>query len=56
MNNRVVTVRCFVAEELYGDFEDLETGVVHKGRPATEGDEVWPFSLFWSSTYVFLIK
>lgn len=26
-------------EELYGDFEDLETGVVHKGRPATEGDE-----------------
>ncbi|XP_042674521.1 ribosome biogenesis protein BMS1 homolog [Centrocercus urophasianus] len=26
-------------EELYGDFEDLETGAVHKGRPATEGDE-----------------
>lgn len=26
-------------EELYGDFEDLETGVVHKGRPAAEGDE-----------------
>ncbi|OXB68053.1 hypothetical protein ASZ78_003294 [Callipepla squamata] len=26
-------------EELYGDFEDLETGVVHKGRPAPEGDE-----------------
>ncbi|XP_040420537.1 ribosome biogenesis protein BMS1 homolog [Cygnus olor] len=26
-------------EELYGDFEDLETGVVHKGKPAAEGDE-----------------
>ncbi|XP_074965426.1 ribosome biogenesis protein BMS1 homolog [Phalacrocorax aristotelis] len=26
-------------EELYGDFEDLETGVVHKGQPAAEGDE-----------------
>ncbi|OXB69890.1 UNVERIFIED_CONTAM: hypothetical protein H355_000002, partial [Colinus virginianus] len=26
-------------EELYGDFEDLETGVVHKGRPTPEGDE-----------------
>ncbi|GAB0192343.1 ribosome biogenesis protein BMS1 [Grus japonensis] len=26
-------------EELYGDFEDLETGVVHKGKSAAEGDE-----------------
>ncbi|KFP88135.1 Ribosome biogenesis protein BMS1, partial [Apaloderma vittatum] len=26
-------------EELYGDFEDLETGVVHKGKHAAEGDE-----------------
>ncbi|XP_030309268.1 ribosome biogenesis protein BMS1 homolog [Calypte anna] len=26
-------------EELYGDFEDLETGVVHKGKPASEEDE-----------------
>ncbi|NXX50872.1 BMS1 protein, partial [Tricholaema leucomelas] len=26
-------------EELYGDFEDLETGVVHKGKRAAEGDE-----------------
>ncbi|NXX88905.1 BMS1 protein, partial [Centropus bengalensis] len=26
-------------EELYGDFEDLETGVVHKGKPSAEGDE-----------------
>ncbi|OPJ84644.1 ribosome biogenesis BMS1-like protein [Patagioenas fasciata monilis] len=26
-------------EELYGDFEDLETGVVHKGKPTAEGDE-----------------
>ncbi|XP_075279079.1 ribosome biogenesis protein BMS1 homolog [Opisthocomus hoazin] len=26
-------------EELYGDFEDLETGVVHKGKPAAEDDE-----------------
>ncbi|XP_037759984.1 ribosome biogenesis protein BMS1 homolog isoform X2 [Chelonia mydas] len=26
-------------EELYGDFEDLETGVVHKGKPPAEGDE-----------------
>uniref|UniRef100_A0A8C8RRV0 BMS1 ribosome biogenesis factor n=1 Tax=Pelusios castaneus TaxID=367368 RepID=A0A8C8RRV0_9SAUR len=26
-------------EDLYGDFEDLETGVVHKGKPAGEGDE-----------------
>ncbi|XP_028940640.1 ribosome biogenesis protein BMS1 homolog [Antrostomus carolinensis] len=26
-------------DELYGDFEDLETGVVHKGKPAAEGDE-----------------
>ncbi|XP_006018539.1 ribosome biogenesis protein BMS1 homolog isoform X2 [Alligator sinensis] len=26
-------------EELYGDFEDLETGVVYKGRPAVEEDE-----------------
>ncbi|XP_030425225.1 ribosome biogenesis protein BMS1 homolog [Gopherus evgoodei] len=26
-------------EELYGDFEDLETGAVHKGKPAAEGDE-----------------
>ncbi|KAM6106101.1 LOW QUALITY PROTEIN: ribosome biogenesis protein BMS1 homolog [Pterocles gutturalis] len=26
-------------EELYGDFEDLETGIVHKGKPSTEGDE-----------------
>ncbi|NXV11685.1 BMS1 protein, partial [Cepphus grylle] len=26
-------------EELYGDFEDLETGVVHKGKCAAEGDE-----------------
>lgn len=29
-----------VAEELYGDFEDLETGIVHKGKRAAEGDEV----------------
>lgn len=29
-----------VAEELYGDFEDLETGVVHKGKSAAEKDEV----------------
>ncbi|XP_067996040.1 ribosome biogenesis protein BMS1 homolog isoform X1 [Melanerpes formicivorus] len=26
-------------EELYGDFEDLETGVVHKGKRAAAGDE-----------------
>ncbi|XP_040462411.1 ribosome biogenesis protein BMS1 homolog [Falco naumanni] len=26
-------------EELYGDFEDLETGVVHKGKHVAEGDE-----------------
>ncbi|KAM9282075.1 ribosome biogenesis protein BMS1 homolog [Cariama cristata] len=26
-------------EELYGDFEDLETGVVHKGKHTAEGDE-----------------
>ncbi|EOB04135.1 Ribosome biogenesis protein BMS1-like protein, partial [Anas platyrhynchos] len=26
-------------EELYGDFEDLETGVVHKGKSAAEKDE-----------------
>ncbi|XP_049665784.1 ribosome biogenesis protein BMS1 homolog isoform X2 [Accipiter gentilis] len=26
-------------EELYGDFEDLETGIVHKGKRAAEGDE-----------------
>ncbi|KAI6066549.1 Ribosome biogenesis protein BMS1-like protein [Aix galericulata] len=26
-------------EELYGDFEDLETGVVHKGKSADEKDE-----------------
>ncbi|NWI61551.1 BMS1 protein, partial [Calyptomena viridis] len=26
-------------EELYGDFEDLETGVVHKGKGTAEGDE-----------------
>uniref|UniRef100_A0A674IFA8 Bms1-type G domain-containing protein n=1 Tax=Terrapene triunguis TaxID=2587831 RepID=A0A674IFA8_9SAUR len=27
-------------EELYGDFEDLETGIVHKGKPAgSEGEE-----------------
>ncbi|KAH0623420.1 hypothetical protein JD844_006160 [Phrynosoma platyrhinos] len=26
-------------EELYGDFEDLETGTVHKGKPAGQGDE-----------------
>ncbi|XP_042315798.1 LOW QUALITY PROTEIN: ribosome biogenesis protein BMS1 homolog [Sceloporus undulatus] len=26
-------------EELYGDFEDLETGTVHKGKPADQGDE-----------------
>ncbi|XP_077206989.1 ribosome biogenesis protein BMS1 homolog [Paroedura picta] len=26
-------------EELYGDFEDLETGTVHKGRPADQEDE-----------------
>ncbi|XP_064001495.1 ribosome biogenesis protein BMS1 homolog isoform X2 [Pogoniulus pusillus] len=26
-------------DELYGDFEDLETGVVHKGKGAAEGDE-----------------
>nr|XP_056705611.1 ribosome biogenesis protein BMS1 homolog [Euleptes europaea] len=26
-------------EELYGDFEDLETGTVHKGRPADQGEE-----------------
>ncbi|XP_075573858.1 ribosome biogenesis protein BMS1 homolog isoform X2 [Pelecanus crispus] len=26
-------------DELYGDFEDLETGVVHKGKPAAEEDE-----------------
>lgn len=29
-----------VAEELYGDFEDLETGVVYKGKHAAEGNEV----------------
>ena len=34
-----------VTEELYGDFEDLETGVVHKGKPAAEDDEVWPVCL-----------
>ncbi|NXJ62009.1 BMS1 protein, partial [Rostratula benghalensis] len=26
-------------DELYGDFEDLETGVVHKGKDVAEGDE-----------------
>ncbi|XP_074855519.1 ribosome biogenesis protein BMS1 homolog [Carettochelys insculpta] len=26
-------------DELYGDFEDLETGVVHRGKPSVEGDE-----------------
>ncbi|KAM9232823.1 ribosome biogenesis protein BMS1 homolog isoform 1-T1 [Leptosomus discolor] len=26
-------------EELYGDFEDLETGAVYKGKHAAEGDE-----------------
>ncbi|XP_062831924.1 ribosome biogenesis protein BMS1 homolog [Anolis carolinensis] len=26
-------------EELYGDFEDLETGTIHKGKPANQGDE-----------------
>ncbi|XP_035753233.1 ribosome biogenesis protein BMS1 homolog [Egretta garzetta] len=25
-------------EELYGDFEDLETGVVHKGKPTSEDE------------------
>lgn len=29
-----------VAEELYGDFEDLETGVVHKGKAAAGGEQV----------------
>lgn len=29
-----------VAEELYGDFEDLETGVVHKEKAAAGGEEV----------------
>lgn len=33
-------VTAVFTEELYGDFEDLETGVVHKGRPAVEEDEV----------------
>nr|XP_060625039.1 ribosome biogenesis protein BMS1 homolog [Anolis sagrei ordinatus]XP_060625040.1 ribosome biogenesis protein BMS1 homolog [Anolis sagrei ordinatus] len=26
-------------EELYGDFEDLETGTIHKGKPEDQGDE-----------------
>lgn len=26
-------------EELYGDFEDLETGTIHKGKPTDSGDE-----------------
>ncbi|XP_062989231.1 ribosome biogenesis protein BMS1 homolog [Elgaria multicarinata webbii] len=26
-------------EEIYGDFEDLETGTVHKGKPAEQDDE-----------------
>lgn len=30
-----------VAEELYGDFEDLETGVVHKGKDAAGEEQVW---------------
>lgn len=29
-----------VAEELYGDFEDLETGVVHKGKAAVGEEQV----------------
>lgn len=41
-----------VAEELYGDFEDLETGVVHKGKPAAEGDEVWPVYVCSLATYI----
>ncbi|KAG8435026.1 hypothetical protein GDO86_013115 [Hymenochirus boettgeri] len=27
-------------EEVYGDFEDLETGEVHKGKPESEDDEI----------------
>lgn len=42
MANCQISWVLIVAEELYGDFEDLETGVVHKGKPAAEGDEVWP--------------
>lgn len=30
------TFKCSFAEELYGDFEDLETGDVHKGKPGPD--------------------
>lgn len=39
-NDYLVSWVLLVSEELYGDFEDLETGVVHKGKCAAEGDEV----------------
>lgn len=46
VNCNITMVNCqvswvhIVAEELYGDFEDLETGVVYKGKRTAEGDEV----------------
>lgn len=32
--------KCSFSEELYGDFEDLETGDVHKGKPGPD-TQVW---------------
>lgn len=29
----------FLLEDLYGDFEDLETGAVHKGQPGKQEDQ-----------------
>lgn len=34
------TFKCSFSEELYGDFEDLETGDVHKGQPGPDA-QVW---------------
>lgn len=34
------TCKCSFSEELYGDFEDLETGDVHKGKPDPD-TQVW---------------
>lgn len=40
METTEVRCKCSFSEELYGDFEDLETGDVHKGKPDPD-TQVW---------------
>lgn len=46
---------CSFSDELYGDFEDLETGDVHKGKPGSDA-QVSPSQLHPAAPWSLLVR